>query len=674
MRRLIVAGWLALASAGGVSAQTPRPVTVLWDLDASHEGVTTWEIDADGVTVACTDVAVVGEARQCGAALLPGTYEAFRLRGVAASCGDPVVAPCPGGWSAPIAVTVPSADAPGTFIIRAARAPPPEEPSMLLLYVNFEAGPPGGSTYTLGATEHSAGSDALELQFTFGGAINATGATVGSYGVQTSGFNCGVRLPASSGDVWPRDAGRVGWWVTFDGSNDVALFTSVDSSVHVEVRSNGNLRLFWGGSFLLATGDYSSFIPTDRTPVFIELKWDRTNNLRALRFSTDGAAGTWRENTDSWTQPAHATYVRWAGEYGAAYFDNLMISDDPDEDLYALRNLTDYADYGGGGGGQTYNEALSLAAAADLAPSGSLVMSATQALSASAALAPSAALVIGATVALAADAAITTPSQAALAGTLTLPAAAALTPTSTAALVATLALQGAGGLGVTSQATLGAALALPAEAGLGVTSQATLGASLALPAAAGLGVVSQATVDAALALVASGTLTPAGAVVAQAVLALGLEAGYVTSAQIVGAPETHHETLALAAAAGLELQATGLLGAVQAFAAAAGLTQDGATVIGRALALAVEADLTTAAQGVLRPTLALPVDATLTSQAQAQLVALLTLSAAAVLAQAAQLQGVITYDVLKVAAETLRAAAVTHETLRAARALDETLH
>lgn len=308
----------------------------------------------------------------------------------------------------------------------------------------------------------------------------------------------------------------------------------------------------------------------------------------------------------------------------------------------------------GGGGPGTYHESLSLAAAAALAPSGTLVMSATQALSASAALAPSAALVIGATVALAADAAITTPSQAALVGAVALPADATITPTSTAALVATLALQGTGGLGLTAQATLGASLVLPAEAALGV--------------------VSQATVDAALALVASGTLTPAGAVVAQAVLALGLEAGYVTSAQIVGAPETHHETLALAAAAGLELQATGLLGAVQAFAAAAGLTQDAATVIGRALALAVEADLTTAAQGVLRPTLALPVDATLTSQAQAQLVALLTLSAAAVLAQAAQLQGVITYDVLKVAAETLRAAAVTHETLRAARALDETLH
>lgn len=308
----------------------------------------------------------------------------------------------------------------------------------------------------------------------------------------------------------------------------------------------------------------------------------------------------------------------------------------------------------GGGGPVTYHESLSLAAAAALAPSGALVMSATQSLAASAALAPSAALVIGATVALAADAAITTPSQAALVGAVALPADATITPTSTAALVATLALQGTGGLGLTAQATLGASLALPAEAGLGV--------------------VSQATVDAALALVASGTLTPAGAVVAQAVLALGLEAGYVTSAQIVGAPETHHETLALAAAASLEIQATGLLGAVQAFAAAAGLTQDAATVIGRALALAVAADLTTAAQGVLRPTLALPVDATLTSQAQAQLVALLTLSAAAVLAQAAQLQGVITYDVLKVAAETLRAAAVTHETLRAARALDETLH
>lgn len=218
----------------------------------------------------------------------------------------------------------------------------------LLVYVNFEEG--AASPYVLGATEHSAGDDELTLS---GVTINATGATVGSYGVVFSGFDANASLAVTSGDVVDVEAGRIGWWAQLGGGDDGLLCALSGSSLWLEARSSGALRLRWGGSggtIILNTGDFSNDPPTDRTPVFIEVKWDRANNLRAIRWSTDSTEGTWREDTSSWSAPSAATAIKWGGQYGIAYIDNLFVSDDPDEDLWELRNLEDYGDYGDGGG------------------------------------------------------------------------------------------------------------------------------------------------------------------------------------------------------------------------------------------------------------------------------------------------------------------------------------
>lgn len=220
----------------------------------------------------------------------------------------------------------------------------------LLLYVNFEAGPPGSSPYVLGATEYSAGSDEAILEFTFGGSISATGATVGNYGAQFGGFDSHLKIAVSSGDIFDKNAGRCGVWVKHGGTDDTGLFAADGSALSLETRSSGVVRLRWAGTIILNTGDWGESIPTDRTPRFVEVKWDRANNLRAIRISTDSAEGTWREDTGSWSEPADATHVRLSGAYGNVYSDNWLISDDPDENLWELRNLEDYADYGSGGG------------------------------------------------------------------------------------------------------------------------------------------------------------------------------------------------------------------------------------------------------------------------------------------------------------------------------------
>lgn len=216
----------------------------------------------------------------------------------------------------------------------------------LLLYVNFEEGHPSSSPYVLGPTEYSAGSDEAILGFAFGGSISATGATVGSYGVQFAGFDSHLKIAVSSGDIFSKTAGRCGVWVKHGGTDDTGIFVADGSALSLETRSSGAVRLRWAGSLILNSGDWGETIPTDRTPRFVEVKWDRANNLRAIRISTDSAEGTWREDTGSWSEPADATHVRLTGAYGNVYADNWLISDDPDEDLWALRNLTDYADYG----------------------------------------------------------------------------------------------------------------------------------------------------------------------------------------------------------------------------------------------------------------------------------------------------------------------------------------
>jgi len=114
---------LALAAILLMQATATRSVEVRWDLDPSHDGVTVWEIEADGALAPCTDVVVVASYRRCTWVAEAKPYRAIRLRGIRDVCvagNGTVLKPCAGGWSAPIAADL-STSAPGPLIIRQLR-------------------------------------------------------------------------------------------------------------------------------------------------------------------------------------------------------------------------------------------------------------------------------------------------------------------------------------------------------------------------------------------------------------------------------------------------------------------------------------------------------------------------------------------------------------------------
>jgi hypothetical protein len=109
----------AIILAMAMQAPPTRAVEVRWDLDPSHDGVTTWEIEADGVVASCTEVAVMDTYRRCTWLAEARPYAAIRLRGVRDVCvaiDGRVLAPCPGAWSAPIAADL--SGVPGVLTIR----------------------------------------------------------------------------------------------------------------------------------------------------------------------------------------------------------------------------------------------------------------------------------------------------------------------------------------------------------------------------------------------------------------------------------------------------------------------------------------------------------------------------------------------------------------------------
>ena len=114
---------LALAAMLLLQWPATRPVEVRWDLDRTHDGVTVWEIEADGVLAPCTDVVVLPAYRRCTWVAEAKPYKAIRLRGIRDVCvaaDGTVLKPCAGAWSEPIAVDL-STSAPGPLIIRQLR-------------------------------------------------------------------------------------------------------------------------------------------------------------------------------------------------------------------------------------------------------------------------------------------------------------------------------------------------------------------------------------------------------------------------------------------------------------------------------------------------------------------------------------------------------------------------
>jgi hypothetical protein len=99
---------LVLALAVSLTGQSTVPITAVWDLDGSHDGVTTWELEADGVVASCGNLEVLATERRCSASVAD-TARLFRLRGIRETTEGPLV----GAWSAYVSTQ----EGPGPFSI-----------------------------------------------------------------------------------------------------------------------------------------------------------------------------------------------------------------------------------------------------------------------------------------------------------------------------------------------------------------------------------------------------------------------------------------------------------------------------------------------------------------------------------------------------------------------------
>jgi hypothetical protein len=199
------------------------------------------------------------------------------------------------------------------------------------------------------------------------------------------------------------------------------------------------------------------------------------------------------------------------------------------------------------------------------------------------------------------------------------------------------------------------------------------------------------TASALLALAANGTITPSASVLVAALLDLGAAAAVTPSAE--GGPQAYTDTLALSALstllsgstavgvssvplsaqAGSSQTGTATMTALHAYAATAGISPAAVTVIAQTLALGVVADMQRAAAVLMQALVALDATSQLTAATTQALAATLTLAASHVFAAAATIAGAPVYDVLRIAAEQLRAAAASNEALSRAGAKDEAL-
>jgi hypothetical protein len=177
--RLAVGIWIILALvlwASSVSAQT-RGVTAIWDVEATHDAASGWELEASGQAVPCTNARIVGTERRCDATV-PASASAFRLRmlGAVASFWSDAVTP-PGGFS----ITF-MGESSGTT------PPPPPPPPVTDNLVGYWRLDEGGGTTTLDAA--------------------------------------GPHPGTLNGPAWT--AGRVGQAVRFDGADDFIDLGSLD--------------------------------------------------------------------------------------------------------------------------------------------------------------------------------------------------------------------------------------------------------------------------------------------------------------------------------------------------------------------------------------------------------------------------------------------------------------
>ena len=249
-----------------------------------------------------------------------------------------------------------------------------------------------------------------------------------------------------------------------------------------------------------------------------------------------------------------------------------------------------------------------------------------------------------------------------LQGSVAMTAASSVADSATAAQQAALTLSAIAALGVVDGGASVYAESIGLSAATGHTVTALLRATGASPltAATGLTPTVIASLAASLALTGGTALTPASTLIAQATALVTAAAALSTSG---GGAQTYTESVGLATQAALLTQTVGTLTGPMTLTGAATLTPTAAVRAGAAVALQLQAALAVAAAQMHATAVALSGSTGITPGTTAQYQAALSLSVAAVLQAAGTVAGVPVYSVLRVAAETLTAAAITGETL-----------
>lgn len=253
---------------------------------------------------------------------------------------------------------------------------------------------------------------------------------------------------------------------------------------------------------------------------------------------------------------------------------------------------------------------------------------------------------------------------------ITLSAVAALTDSSRAVFRSSIAMTADAAVADSGRADMVAAATLSAVAGFASEARADLVGATTLTADAGLSAVSVAQMVAALTLTADAPLAAASRLLAVAAATLTANAT-LTAAD--GGAQTYQESISLAANATLVHASVLQAVAAASLTADASLTGDAALRAAASLTFTLQATIDAAATQMHAAAVALDAQTGITAASRADYVASLTLAVAAVLQAAGTVAGAPSYTVLRIAAESLRAASATSETLRAADVTDEEL-
>jgi len=138
--------------------------------------------------------------------------------------------------------------------------------------------------------------------------------------------------------LWPASEYRAGFWFR---TNSIVteeyyhISGSSGSSLNIKIANTDELRLFlWDGSDSIELITTSADLAAD-TWYFVEISFSGTTYEIFVNSTARGSVSS----TRTFVQPSTFS-IGVTGYAHQVFIDNLMISDDSDRDLYALRNLT----------------------------------------------------------------------------------------------------------------------------------------------------------------------------------------------------------------------------------------------------------------------------------------------------------------------------------------------